>query len=192
MREERRLHAGQAHHAQKLGMVAQLHEVVRRRRGGSGKAVRHPRAARNQHAAGLAVKRLKNAALVQDHARKARQIEVMHLGVVGNGDARLDLGLAGALLGSQAELARLAHHLAGNGQRRKQKHVAPGRVVDTLAPCQLHQRLAKPGLGKDRRPAPTQRPAHDVALVRKEHVRQFGDIGKARRRVGQRLAGEEG
>src|SRR3546814_2608665 len=48
MRKERRQHVGIFHHAKKLGMVAQFHEVIRGRCGGRGEPERNGLAGRSE------------------------------------------------------------------------------------------------------------------------------------------------
>src|SRR3546814_4251825 len=76
MRKERRQHVGIFHHAKKLGMVAQFHEVIRGRCGGRGEPERNGMAGLDQLGAVIPIGRFKDAALIQNDRDELRQVEM--------------------------------------------------------------------------------------------------------------------
>src|SRR3546814_1205445 len=77
MRKERRQHVGIFHHAKKLGMVAQFHEVIRGRCGGRGEPERNELAGLDQLGAVMPIGRFKDAALIQNDRAELRQVAMI-------------------------------------------------------------------------------------------------------------------
>ena len=165
--KERGQHVGVGHDVEKLGVIAQLHKVVRARRGRRGKAERNVLARLNKHGPRLAVIGFEDAAFIQHHGDEPRQIELGQLLVIGHVDAVPDILARAALARLDAELCRLADELS--------RHLVHG-----VRPRQFHQRLAKSGARKDGGASTAQRPTHDIALKREQDARKVGDIRQSR------------
>ena len=77
MGEKRRQHVRIGHDAQEFGVVAEFHEVVRRRRCGRGEAERDLGALGNQARAIVPVDVFEDRRLVENDAAELRQIEMV-------------------------------------------------------------------------------------------------------------------
>src|SRR3546814_16492522 len=75
MRKERRQHVGIFHHAKKLGMVAQFHEVIRGRCGGRGEPVRNGMDGLDQLGAVMTIGRFTVAAPIQNRLAELKPVE---------------------------------------------------------------------------------------------------------------------
>src|SRR3546814_21059828 len=83
MHKERRQHVGIFHHAKKLGMVAQFHEVIRGRCGGRGEPERNGLAGLDQLGAVMPNGRFKDAGPIQNEPAEIPTVEMTQLMKVG-------------------------------------------------------------------------------------------------------------
>ncbi|WP_184331730.1 hypothetical protein [Rhizobium phaseoli] len=134
MREERGEHIRIGHDAEEFGMVAEFHEVVRRRRCGCCQPERDAVAGFDKFIAIVAGFGLENAALVEDYAGEPIEVKMLDLLVVGDVDARAYVGLGPNMARRNAEFLSLAHHLRGHRERSEVQNIALGSGVDGLTP----------------------------------------------------------
>ena len=121
-------------------MVAQLHEVIGRRCGGTGEPVRgQGKRFRDPRPCG-AVVGFEDAGFIEHDAGKPPRVEVLQHLIVGDNHPVISVVRA-AVPGLDAELARLAFGLFGHGQRGQHQHGAVRGVGHAVRPLQLHRRL---------------------------------------------------
>jgi hypothetical protein len=150
-------------------VVCQLDVIVWRRCGGAAQFEARIGKGARQLPERLAPQPLQDAAFVQHHAGKAARVELVQALVVGDDDLRLaDLVRLTHVRHVDAKLLALAHRLRGHGQRRQNQHPALRVCDDQARPFKLHEGLAQPAFGEDGGPAQLNRPAHDIALERKQ------------------------
>ena len=104
-------HIGIFHHAQKLGVVSQFHEIVGGRSGSSSKSERNLLTCVNQFRAVVAIRVFQDAGFVQNNTAKSRKIKVIQLLIICDISAGAAIRLHGHNARVDAKFLGLARHL---------------------------------------------------------------------------------
>ena len=131
------------HDAEELALLAQLHMVVRGRRGGRAHPPAVPRELRPQRPRLGPGQRLEDARLVQGHSSERPHIEVVQAIVVADVDTLAGVRLLADHSHGVAPAQALSLDLAGYGEwGQDQRHAVAG-LASVMTPFQLARRLAK-------------------------------------------------
>ena len=109
---------------------------------------------------------LDNARFIQHNTTEARNVKLVQPVVIRDGDARSNVCAFAGVRHSNADAFSFLDRLLGDGERRKDQHIAASLTVHGVGPGQLHAAFAKAGISEYRRPPAPQRPCRKVALVR--------------------------
>ena len=126
---------------------------------------------------------LDDARLIEHNTTEARNVKLVQPVVIRDGDARSNVCAFAGVRHGNADAFSFLDRLLGDGERRKDQHIAASLTVHGVGPGQLHAAFAKAGISEYRRPPAPQRPCRKVALVRKHAVVEHwrGDAFCARR-----------